>query len=192
MSETAFTRSGNVKKIRHKIVATGPFRRKSRRYTKRQRRSGMAEALNVARHFIKLAASEEQPEYLCHLRLQKLVYYAQGWSLALRSKPLFGERIEAWAYGPVVRDLYSRFSDYGDKPIPPEEIEQPEDLLPDEQEFIAQVWNAYKGYSAISLSNMTHNEAPWKEARGDLGPADRCAAEITPKSMRRFFAPRSE
>jgi len=147
----------------------------------------MAQALEVARYLIKLAAAEDEPEFLTHLRLQKLLYYVQGWSLAARNKPMFQERIEAWANGPVVRDVYPRFASYGRNPIPPDEIPEPVGLNKEEAVFVEAVWGAYKQYSAGGLWNMTHKEAPWKDARGTLGPAERCTNEITRKALRAFF-----
>lgn len=147
----------------------------------------MARALDVARYLIHLASQEEEPELLTHLRLQKLLYYVQGWSLAMRGVEMFPERIEAWAHGPVVRDLYSSFASYGDHPIPVEKGEIPDSLSQEDREFISSVWDAYRPHSAWNLREMTHTERPWKETRGSLRPADNCSEEITKESMRSFF-----
>jgi uncharacterized phage-associated protein len=144
-------------------------------------------AVEVAKYFLQLAASEDEPEYLTHMRLQKLLYYAQGWSLAMRDRPMFPERIEAWAHGPVVKKVYPMFASFGDAPIPFDKVGAPEKLTREDKEFIASVWEAYKVYSATSLRNMTHNEAPWKDARNGCAPADRCSNEITHDAMKRFF-----
>lgn len=154
---------------------------------KTTKKNGVPDALDVARYLVRLAASESEPDFLSHMRLQKLLYYTQGWSLALRDRPMFSERIEAWAHGPVVRDLYPLFADFGDTPIPPERMALPESLSPDDRAFVESVWEAYKGYSTTSLREMTHKERPWRDARGTCGPADRCTTEITQDSMRRFF-----
>lgn len=148
----------------------------------------MAKSLDVARNLIHLAAAEEEPENLTHMRLQKLLYYVQGWSLALRGKPMFNGRIEAWAHGPVVRELYSHFTQYGENPIQVNEIPDSEELDTDEVEFIQSVWESYKPYSASSLRAMTHKEPPWVDARGSCAPADRCDTEITHDAMRRYFS----
>ncbi len=149
----------------------------------------MVKALHVARQLVLLAAAEEEPEYLSHLRLQKLLYYVQAWSLVNRDRPMFPEKIEAWAHGPVVSDLYTTFATYGDGPIPlgiarGEQIE----LDDEDKDFVASVWEAFKDYSAVSLRKMIHQEAPWLDARKGLGPADRCSNEITPEAMRAYFA----
>jgi uncharacterized phage-associated protein len=151
----------------------------------------MPTALNVAKFLIKLAAAEEDPEYLCHLRLQKLLYYVQGWSLALRDKPMFLERIEAWSNGPVVRDVYPYFADHGYNSIPSSAVSDPIGLSDKDLEFIASVWEPYKVYSALSLRRMTHTEKPWLDARRGLGPAERGNKEITRQAMKDFFKAQS-
>lgn len=154
----------------------------------------MARALDVAHYLMHLAAAEVEPDYLTHLRLQKLLYYVQGWSLAMRGRPLFPERIEAWAHGPVVRDLYPHFAAHGPYPIIADSIstafrpeDDPQELDEEEKALIRDVWEVYKSYSATHLRKMTHAETPWREARGDLGPADRCHNAITLDAMRRYF-----
>ncbi len=147
----------------------------------------LPDALEVARYLIQLAAAEEEPEHLTHMRLQKLMYYSQGWSLALRDRPLFSGKIEAWAHGPVVRELYKHFADYGDQPIPPSAVQKPQKLTADDREFIASVWSAYRVHSATSLRNMTHLESPWIDARKGVAPIERCNKEITKEAMKQFF-----
>lgn len=148
----------------------------------------MAKAIEVARYLIQLAASEDEPDLLSHLRLQKLLYYVQGWSLAMRGKAMFRERIEAWAHGPVVRSIYPVFADYGFESIPPDRFIGPTSLEPAEEQFIASVWKSYKGFSASCLREMTHQEAPWRDARAGLDPAARCDRQITVEAMRDFFS----
>jgi uncharacterized phage-associated protein len=50
---------------------------------------------------------------MSNLKLQKLMYYAQGFSLVLFNKPLFPERIEAWIHGPVIPAVYHKYKGYG-------------------------------------------------------------------------------
>ena len=147
----------------------------------------MASAYDVAKQLIHLAGAEEEPDLLSHLRLQKLLYYVQGWSLAMRDKPMFIGRIEAWANGPVVKKLYPKFAAYGFRSIPLEDIGHPKSLTHDEMQFICQVWKSYRSFSASSLREMTHSEAPWIEARGETAPGARSSAEITHASLKKFF-----
>lgn len=147
----------------------------------------MAKAIDVAKFFLELAEQEDEPDRLSHLRLQKLLYYAQGWSLALRDKALFKDRIEAWAHGPVVKDLYPCFASYGNESIPSSDFEFTGGLNSGEKELVEAVWDAYKKFSATSLRQMSHNEEPWKDVRGNLRPADRCEEEISAVAMKKFF-----
>jgi uncharacterized phage-associated protein len=147
----------------------------------------MAKAVEVARFLAYLAANDVEPDYLTNLRLQKLLYYVQAWSLVMRNRPMFEERIEAWVHGPVVREAYYHFKN-GDAPILAEDIGEPNfDLDDDDREFIGRVWGSYKGYSALRLREMTHEEDPWINARKGYGPADRCEVEITQQALREYF-----
>lgn len=151
----------------------------------------MASPIEVARYLIHLAAAEAEPEFLTHLRLQKLLYYAQGWSLAVRGAPIYESRIEAWTHGPVVRVAYRAFADYDFQPIHPGGVPEADGLSPQEQDFLVALWEKYKGYSATMLRQMTHSESPWREARGDADEFDQGNEEITVESLARYFAPRA-
>jgi uncharacterized phage-associated protein len=151
----------------------------------------MASPIEVSRFLIHLAAAEEEPEFLTHLRLQKLLYYAQGWSLALRGKSLFSSRIEAWKHGPVVRSVYRVFADYDWQPIHPGGVPEAEGLTAEEQDFLVALWERYKPFSASKLREMTHAEAPWCDARNGLDPLDEGNAEITEDALSRHFGPRA-
>ncbi len=149
---------------------------------------GTPSPVDVANAILRLAAIEDEPDPLTHLRLQKLMYYVQAWSLANRKRPAFVGRIEAWAHGPVVKELYSKLAKYGNQPIPFNALcEEASPLSAADSDFVASVWNAYKGFTAFALRQMTHNERPWIEARGASGPADACQEEITQESIRDYF-----
>lgn len=149
----------------------------------------MAKAFDIAKYYIQLAQGEDEPDRLSHLRLQKLLYYAQGWSLVLRKKPIFDEKIEAWAHGPVVPLVYPSFANYGSDLIPANHYDLEEDALTeDECELVQAVWNAYKPFSAFKLREMTHKESPWKNAHGNCDPGERCRAEITQAAMKKYFS----
>lgn len=145
----------------------------------------MGKAYEVARHLVQLAGSGAEPDPLTHLRLQKLLYYVQGWHLAVFGKPMFESRIEAWRKGPVVVELYPVLAHHGKACI--EDLGKPENLSRTEEEFVRSVWTKYNEFSAGKLSEMTHREKPWKDAWGEL-PADaRSNEEITLASMRDYF-----
>ena len=151
----------------------------------------MAAAIDVARQFVRLAWNNEEPEGLTHMRLQKLLYYAQGWHLAAFGRPLFVGRIEAWKHGPVVKELYPTFKDYKARSISPDDAGEPT-LSDQDAAFIRSVWEEYKPHSAAGLRTMTHQESPWLEARGDLPEDAMCDREISPASMQSFFAERMQ
>lgn len=142
-------------------------------------------ALHVADFFLIVAAAEEEPDYLSSLRLQKLLYYAQALSLAIRDRPLFREDIEAWIDGPVVPTVFARFADSADRRIAPSSTFVW--LSAEDDEFVRSVWKAYKGYSATAIRKMTQYEAPWRLA--DRGPSNGGAPAImTHESMKDYFA----
>lgn len=148
----------------------------------------MARAIDVAIYLIQLAAAEDEPEFLTHLRLQKLLYYVQGWSLAQRDVPMFPERIEAWAHGPVVPAVWQQFRDFGGAVISPETVSLDENTIDDEEgAYIASVWEVYKPHSALSLRAMTHRERPWVDAHAGYSPGEMCNVEITQDALRSFF-----
>jgi len=149
-----------------------------------------ASALDVADYFIALAAAEEdEPDYLSPLRLQKLLYYAQAWSLATRGRPLFNDAIEAWTHGPVIRSVYARFADLHDGPI--QSSRSGNELTEEDKEFVRSVWDAYKGFSATALRNMTHQEDPWRLAY--RGPNEgQKPGIISLDSLREYFEQQPE
>lgn len=116
-------------------------------------------AIEVARAFLKLS-EPAVGDTVSNLKLQKLLYYAQGFYVAINKEPLFLEDILAWEHGPVVREVYDIFSKYGSDsiPTPDENIE----LSEKDRGIITDVWNVYGQFSAWRLRDMTHNESPWQ------------------------------
>jgi uncharacterized phage-associated protein len=97
---------------------------------------------------------------------------------------MFVDRIEAWVHGPVVPNVwrvYQGFDSIGAEGVSTSPLSE------EDAEFFGAVWQAYRRHSATSLREMTHRESPWRDARGDLGPVERCNEEITHESMRSFF-----
>ncbi len=121
------------------------------------------------------------------MKLQKLIYYSQAWSLVWDEKPLFAERIEAWANGPVCPVLYNLHR--GRYTVDDEEMGgNVAKLRPEEKESIDAVLDYYGDKSAQWLSDLSHLEAPWNEARGECPPGEACSNEITHASMAEFYS----
>ena len=135
-------------------------------------------ALDIAKKLIFKAQNDEPNggERLTNLKLQKLLYYQQGFHLAFFGTPLFAEDVEAWMYGPVVPAVYDEYSAYGSSALP--EVKEPVSLSEDEEELFNEVYDAYREFSAIGLMNRTHSERPWLDAV----PHDR-GTVITQESM---------
>lgn len=146
----------------------------------------MDSARQIAAYLLRLAAQEREPTLITQMHLHKLMYYVQGWALAMRGEPIFPDRIEAWTHGPVVRSLYSVYADHGNQPIPAPD-EGAVNLAGEDRAFVESVWEGYKRFSAVKLREMTHREPPWQRAWGDREPDERCEEEISQRDMRDFF-----
>ena len=114
-----------------------------------------------------------------------LLYYAQAWYLALKGEPLFEEDFQAWVHGPVLLTQYHRFKDFKWLPIQAEII--PPELDADLIEFLNEIIDVFGSESAVALEIMTHREAPWIEARGDVPPHEACNNYISKKSMAEYY-----
>jgi uncharacterized phage-associated protein len=121
-------------------------------------------AETIAKWFVAWAQSEDGD--LSNLKLQKLLYYAQGHHLGRTGEPLFADRIEAWSHGPVVPAVYQSFKGYGsgDLSLADDDPFSWEDVSEETTQFLIDVWDRYGVFGAWQLRNMTHEEAPWKEA----------------------------
>ncbi len=146
----------------------------------------MADALPIARYLLRLAAQEPEPEPITQMRLHKLMYYVQGWSLTERGEPMFPDRIEAWTHGPVVPTLYPVYRDHENQAIPPGEADEAGLAEPD-RAFVRSIWERYKRFSATELRRRTHAETPWLTARDGLSDDASSKREISHESMRSFF-----
>ena len=121
-------------------------------------------ALTIAKWFIAWAEAEDAE--LSNLKLQKLLYYSQGYHLARFGFPLFSDRIEAWAHGPVVADVYHAYKCFrsDDIHLPDSDTFAWDDVDEQATDLLLQVWNTYGPVAAWKLRNMTHRERPWIEA----------------------------
>jgi uncharacterized phage-associated protein len=143
----------------------------------------MASVFDVAKYFLH-KSRPGTPQAITHLKLQKLVYYAQGWNLAINGKPLFYEDIRAWDHGPVVRELYDEYKKFGYFTIPAEDFNNQnngkEIFTEDEIKVLDQVWNVYGKYDGKFLEELTHQEDPWLYTeRNEI---------IEPSRIKRYFS----
>lgn len=133
-------------------------------------------SIAIANYFIKLA--NKSGIGISPLKLQKLVYIAHGWNLALNEFPLIDERIEVWKFGPVVKSVYHEFKKFGNSNITEMgttidyfetfkdasivKYFEPKIDNNETEGFLESVWDSYKNFEAINLSAATHQPGtPW-------------------------------
>lgn len=148
-------------------------------------------------HMSKSVSALDVAEYICEkfknispnltaMKLQKLVYYCQVWSLVWNEEPIFYEEIQAWANGPIIKELYDkhRGSFYIDS------ISGGNSYKLDEtqKDTIDRVISAYGDKTAQWLSELTHLENPWKDARGGLDEGDRGSCTISLSSLHEYYS----
>jgi uncharacterized phage-associated protein len=119
------------------------------------------DAKQISSYVISLTQNNPE-ENLTNLKLQKILYYLQGYYLALYNESLFDDEIESWRYGPVISDVYHTYKGYGNNSIIIPEIDLKFDfILENQKKFINKVYYYYRQFSAIKLMELTHNEKPW-------------------------------
>lgn len=119
-------------------------------------------ALDVAQSILYIA--HQAGDNITNLKLQKLLYYAQAWYLVNFDKPLFEDNIEAWQYGPVVREVYITFNKYQNKPISKFDKKAIDKLTAEQVDYLKEFCAYFMKFSASELVSMTHSEQPWIEA----------------------------
>lgn len=137
---------------------------------------------SVANEFLSLAKQEGKS--ITHMKLQKLVYIAHGFSLALLNRSLISDEIQAWQYGPVIPALYQELKIFGkseiNEPVANGKADENYNLImetpfinPNDEEshlLIEAVWNRYKEYSGANLSDLTHRQnTPWHTVYFSVG-----------------------
>jgi uncharacterized phage-associated protein len=142
----------------------------------------MNTCFDVANYFLKRQVPEAG-DLMSNLKLQKLVYYAQGFYLAMTDSPLFNERIEAWEHGPVCVPLYHQYKEFGADAIQiPYDVNAYDIFTEKAREILDMVHRYYGQFSAWKLRNLTHEDIPWINAyrKGQC-------TEITQDAMRDYF-----
>lgn len=132
-------------------------------------------------------ASEKPDSQMTALKVQKLLYYAQGHHLALFNRPIFPEKIVAWEHGPVELGVYY-FYQNKTKEYPIIKLENDFDFnnfTSQENDFLISIWNTYGKYDGSELERRTHNEKPWIE---NYYSDNRRTQEIPQAELKKFFS----
>lgn len=155
----------------------------------------MNKSIDVAKWFVLKTNSEKkinQPsnndyelyEGITHLKLQKLLYFSQGVSLAEFDKPLFNDNIEAWSYGPVIKSVYDEFKKFGREFISLNMSDNEINCILNKvlsdyetKSVLNFVYENYAGYTAWKLVEMTHQQGSpwhitWMKNKGNIGIID--------------------
>jgi len=154
-----------------------------------QKPFGTVSAVSLSHYLLSYVPSNQ-------LKLQKLVYYCEGWHLAYFEQPLINEDFEAWVHGPVVRSMWDYYknlnnilsdirikSEYGDK-IRTLFIHV---LNPQQIELIGDVIEEYGNKSAYHLEALSHSEPPWREARNGYSQSERSETIISKDTMKSYY-----
>lgn len=138
----------------------------------------MVDILDAARYLVFLSYGKKQYS-LTPLKLQKLLYLAQGWSYVWDNRAAFHDEFEAWQYGPVNEMVYETFKKYGRSEIPEKEgINFLGDF--DVKETLEAIWNEFGKKTAYDLVNLTHDQKPWRDAYSK-------GTKITNSSIKQYF-----
>ncbi len=144
----------------------------------------MFSSVEIANKII-IRTETDKGDIITNLKLQKLLYYLQGYNLAIFGEKLFDDNIEAWQYGPVVPTAYQQFKGFGSAGLTLDEsiveIVLPESL----NVLFEQVMTEYGQFGAVKLMKMTHEEKPWRET---FKNGDGAGSVIDPKLMQDFFS----
>ena len=140
--------------------------------------STQVKAIDIASYIL------EKLSKITSMKLQKLLYYCQAWSLVWDERPLFEEKIEAWANGPIVREVFNKHR----KEFFVNKLSGDSSKLTDTQkDTINSVLKYYGDKSSQWLSDLTHKEDPWKNAREGLAIGERGNNEINLASMMEYY-----
>lgn len=122
------------------------------------------------------------------MKLHKLLYYCQAWSLVWDEKPLFSQKIEAWANGPVIRELFNYHK--GLYSLSPNDLLIGNDnkLSQEQKQNIDDVLDFYGDKSSQWLIDLTHSETPWIKGRKGLASNERGSVEIPLDDMQLYYS----
>ncbi|UWQ16255.1 Panacea domain-containing protein [Jannaschia sp. M317] len=133
-----------------------------------------------------IVESRERGDLLTPLKLQKLMFYADAWHMALYGSEITSERFQAWVHGPVALSQYHRFKEYRWRPIL-DDIERP-DFSQATAQHLCEIVDVFGVETGPALEVMTHQEQPWIEARGGIPDDQPSNAFIDKTTTKEFYA----
>lgn len=133
-----------------------------------------------------ISESRERGDLLTPLKLQKLMFYADAWFLALYGEELTDERFQAWVHGPVALSQYHRFKENQWRPIL-DEIKKPE-FDERKTKHLKEILDVFGTETGPALEMMTHSETPWIEARAGIPDDEPSNAYISKETTKKFYA----
>lgn len=143
-------------------------------------------ALSVAEYFIDKA--NKRNESITNKKLQKLLYYAQVWSLVVNDEKLYSERIEAWVHGPAVPVVYRKFKVFEFNSIKLDTSSISFNVSRKQIKLLDNIWSVYGKYDAEYLELLSHSELPWQEARNEMSVSERSNNAISLVTARKYYA----
>jgi uncharacterized phage-associated protein len=146
----------------------------------------MYSARTIAKWFVAWADADEDGDgNLTNLKLQKLLYYAQGHRLAQTGASLFEDQIQAWKHGPVVKTVYQewRSEKAGELHLTDDDLFEFDEVDTVTTGLLIDVWERYGSLAAWVLRDLTHSEPPWR----DSYEPDVNDIVISPEVMKRYF-----
>jgi uncharacterized phage-associated protein len=158
--------------------------------------SAAYDARAVANFILDRADEESMP--LTQLALLKIIYFAHGWSLAVKNRPLVSQPIEAWEHGPVIKVVRDAFKSFGKKPITGraerlilatgEFQVVPPNIETDDADFIAAVYRTYRDFDGLELSDLTHvSNSPWDRVWNPQSASGALGLRIKNEAIKSYF-----
>lgn len=142
----------------------------------------MANLFDVAKYITEKTGS------VSAMKLQKLMFYSQAWHIVWVEEPLFPDDFQAWANGPVLPTLYARHRGQFKVDSTLFSTSDSSHLSAEERESVDKVLGFYGEHTAQWLSNLTHQERPWLEARGELAPGASSGAVIPHSALHEYYS----
>ena len=152
------------------------------------------DSIQLAKYFVAMLGP------MPHLKLQKLVFYAQAWHLAIFDEPLIDDDFQAWAHGPVSRKVWDKFKTPESPVLGVIKLDAAAvrstkstfqaSVTPEQKDLLDDVIKEYGPHSAYHLECLTHAERPWRDMRQGLDPAAKSTAVITKSAIKTYYRSR--